>query len=91
MIKIKLVKGVILMDKKRIFLWGIMIVLGLMLTSCAGYYSGYGYYNYPYYDYGYGYPYGYYGYGHEWREHHEWGEHHEGGFGHEGGEHHDRH
>ena len=87
MIRIKLVKGVISMDKKRIFLWVTMLVLGLMLTSCAGYYSGYGYYDYPYYDYGYGYPYGYYGFGHhrEFGERHEWSEHHEGG------EHHDRH
>ncbi len=81
------------MDKKKIFLLGTMLALGLILTSCAGYYSGYGYYDYPYYDDGYGYPYGYYGYDHhrDFGEHHEGEEHHGFGEHHEGGEHHDRH
>ncbi len=78
------------MDSKKIYLWLIGLALGLLLTGCAGYYSGYGY---PYYDYGYGYYpygynyYGYYGFGHhrEFGERHEWGEHHGGG------EHHERH
>ena len=65
------------MDKKRIVILGIVLLIGLMLTGCAGYYGGYGYYDYPYNNYGYGY-YGYpYYYGHEWGEHHrEFGEHH---------------
>ncbi len=73
------------MYRKKIYFWIITLAFGLLLTGCAGYYSGYGYYDYPYYDYGYGYyPYGYYGYygfGHhrEFGERHEWREHH--GFG----------
>ena len=65
------------MDKRTKFILGIVLLIGLMLTGCAGYYGGYGYYDYPYYDYGYrynGYP---YYHGHEWWEHHrEFGEHH---------------
>jgi hypothetical protein len=38
------------MNKKKIILWGIMLLIGLMLTGCAGYYGGYGYREYPYYD-----------------------------------------
>ena len=60
------------MNKKRIFFWGIVLLIGLMLTSCAGYYGGYGYNDYPYnnYDYGYyGYPY-YYGQGWDAHPHH---------------------
>ena len=75
------------MDKKKIVILGIVLLIGLMLSGCAGYYGGYGYYDFPYNNYGYySYPYnndgyGYYGYlyyyGHEWREHHrEFGEHH---------------
>lgn len=42
--------------KKRIVLWGIILLAGLMLTGCAAYDTGY--YGYPYYyDYDYGYPY----------------------------------
>ena len=74
------------MDRKTIFSLGIVLLVGLTLTGCAGYYSGYGHYDYPYYDNGYryyggyglydypDYGYRYYGYpyhhGHEWREHH---------------------
>ncbi len=43
------------MGMKKIVLWGTMLALGLMLMSCAGYYSGYGYNDYHYYD-DYGYP-----------------------------------
>jgi len=78
------------MNKKKIIFLGIVMLIGLILTGCAGYYGGYGYYDFPYYDhdYGYyGYPYDYHG--HEWGEHHrgghEWGEH---GNHHEGGEQH---
>ena len=65
------------MDKKSILMLGIVFLIGFMLTGCAGYYGGYGFYDYPYYDYGYRY-YGYpYYHGHEWREHHrDFGEHH---------------
>ncbi len=42
----------------RFGLIALMLLLILALSGCAGYYSGYGYYNYPY-GYGYyGYPYG---------------------------------
>ncbi|HSB04948.1 MAG TPA: hypothetical protein VLK23_07090 [Thermodesulfobacteriota bacterium] len=63
-------------------------MIGLMLTGCAGYYSGYGYYDYPYYDNGYRYyggyglydyphyDYGYRYYGYPYRHGHEWREHH---------------
>lgn len=75
------------MHKKKIGFWGIVLLVGLMLTGCAGYYGGYGYHDFPnkhygYYDYPYNnYGYGFYGYpyyhGHEWWEHHrEFGEHH---------------
>ena len=65
------------MNKKKIISWGIVLLIGLMLTGCAGYYGGYGYYDYPYYGYyDYGYPfYGYYGYPY-YGHHYEWGEHH---------------
>jgi hypothetical protein len=59
------------MDKKKIILWGMILLIGLMLTGCATYDAGYYDYPYYYYDYNYGYPY----YGH----HHEFGEHREGG------------
>ena len=39
------------MDKKKLYFWGMLLVLALMLTGGAGYYSGYGYYDYPYYGY----------------------------------------
>jgi len=78
------------MNKKKIVFLGIMLLIGLMLTGCAGYYGGNGYYDFPYYDHDngyYGYPYN--NYGHEWGEHqgggHERGEH---GEHHEGGEQH---
>jgi hypothetical protein len=54
-------------DKKKITLWGIMLLIGLMLTGCAAYDAGY--YDYPYYYYGYDYGYPYY-YNHEGGEHH---------------------
>jgi hypothetical protein len=58
------------MNRKKIFLLGTVLLIGLMLTGCVGYYGGYGYYDYPHYNYGYG----YYGYPHyRW---HEQGEHH---------------
>ena len=65
---------------------GMMLLIGIMLTGCAGYYGGYG----NDYDSGYyGYPSN--NYGHEWGEHqggsHERGEHSEH---HEGGEQHPR-
>ena len=62
------------MDKKKIILWGIMLLIGFMLTGCAGYYGGYGYYDSPYY----GYDYGYYGfpYNHYSHERGEHGKHH---------------
>jgi hypothetical protein len=86
MIRFRKRKGVISMDKKRIVKGGIALLIGLLLTGCAGYYNGYGYYDYPYSDY----DYGYYDYGHhrEFGERHEWGEHHERGEHHEGSEHH---
>jgi hypothetical protein len=66
------------MDKKKIAALGIVLLIGLLLTGCVGYYGGDGYYDYPYYDSGYryyGYP--YYHHDHEWREHqHGWDEHH---------------
>ena len=65
------------MDKKKIVALGIVLLIGLMLTGCVGYYGGYGYYDYPYYNNSYGY-YLYPSYPrHEWGEHHrEFGEHH---------------
>jgi hypothetical protein len=41
------------MNKKKILIFGIVLLIGLMLTGCAGYYGGYGYREYPYYDYPY--------------------------------------
>jgi len=38
------------MNKKKIFILGIVLLIGLMLTGCAGYNGGYGYREYPYYD-----------------------------------------
>jgi hypothetical protein len=85
------------MDKKKITFWMMVLLIGLILTGCAGYA---GYYGDPYdYGYYYGYPYygyGYFGYGdlhgfgghHEFGEHHMFSEHHEGGERHEGGHHH---
>ena len=65
------------MDKKKIVTLGIVLLIGLILTGCAAYYGGYGYYDFPYYDSGYGYyGYPYYHHDHEWREHqHGWDEH----------------
>ncbi len=80
-------KGVILVDKRKIVLGAIALLVGLMLTGCAGYYSGYGYYDNPYYN---DYDYGYYAYPY-YQNHHEFGEHHrEFGERHEWGEHHER-
>jgi hypothetical protein len=74
------------MIKKQILFSVVMVLIGLMLTGCAGYYGGYGYGSSRYnYDSGY-YRNPHNNYGHEWGEHHqgshEWedhGEHHEGG------------
>ena len=73
------------MSKKEVSLWGLALLVGFMLTSCATYYDGYGYDDFPYYDNGYGYyAYPYY-HEHEWGEHHrEFNEH----YHHESGEHH---
>jgi hypothetical protein len=38
------------MDKRKFIFWGAVLLIGLMLTGCAGYYGGYGYREYPYYD-----------------------------------------
>ena len=73
----------ILVGKNKIFFLGMVLLIGLMLAGCVGYYGGYGYYDYPYYDYGYyGSP--FYGHHREFGEHHEFGEH---GEHHESGEH----
>jgi hypothetical protein len=45
------------MNKKKIIFWGITLLIGLMLTGCAGYYGDYGYREYPRYD---NYPYPFY-------------------------------
>jgi len=36
------------MNKKKIILWGITLLTGLMLTGCGEYSGGYGYREYPY-------------------------------------------
>jgi hypothetical protein len=65
------------MIKKQIILGIVGLLIGLILTSCAWYDSGYGS-HYQNYDYGY-YGNSHNNYGHEWGEHHqgsyEWGEH----------------
>ena len=38
------------MNKKKMTLWAITLLIGLMLTGCAGYYGGDGYRGYPSYD-----------------------------------------
>jgi hypothetical protein len=38
------------MNKKKIIFLGIMLLMILILTGCAGDYGGYGYREYPYYD-----------------------------------------
>jgi len=49
------------MERKKIFIFGIVLLIGLMFTGCAWYYSdyaspyhnlgsGFGYYGYPYYQ-----------------------------------------
>ena len=48
------------MNKKKMILWGIVLLVGLILTGCVGHYGGYGYDESPYYYGGYGhgeYPY----------------------------------
>jgi hypothetical protein len=45
------------MDKKKFVLWGFVLLIGLMLTSCAADYGAHGYSDYPYYDYNQGYGY----------------------------------
>jgi hypothetical protein len=45
------------MDKKKIFMLGIVLLIGLMMTGCAWHYGGY---SSPYYNLGLGF--GYYGY-----------------------------
>lgn len=73
------------MNKKRIMVWGIILLGALMLTNCAVYDNGY--YGYPYYyDFDSGYP--SYGHDYEFREHHEGGEHREFREHYEEGEHH---
>jgi len=63
------------MERKKVILGGLVLLIGLMLAGCAVY--GDGYYEYPYYyDHDYGYP--YYGHPHEFGEHHDYGGHHEG-------------
>ena len=42
MIKFKMKRRGTLMNKRRIIFWGIVLLFGLMLTGCAGYYGGYG-------------------------------------------------
>lgn len=86
------------MNKMKIIFWGMALFVGLLLTGCAGYNAGYGYYGNPYYD---DYDSGYFAYPydrdhHEFGEHHrefgnrpEWGEHHEREEHHEGDEHHE--
>ena len=76
------------MNKRTISILGIVLLVGLTLTGCAGYYSGYGHYDYPYYDNGYRYyggyglydypyyNYGYRYYGYPYHHGHEWREHH---------------
>jgi hypothetical protein len=41
------------MNKKKLIFWEAVLLIGLMLTGCAGYYGGYGQYDYPYSDDGY--------------------------------------
>jgi hypothetical protein len=48
-------KGRISMDKKKFVFWGIVLLIGLMLTGCAGDYGAHGYSDYPYYNQDYGY------------------------------------
>ena len=43
------------MDKKKFIFWGVFLLIGLMLTGCAGDYGAHGYSDYPYYNQGYGY------------------------------------
>ena len=38
------------MNKKKMTLWAIMLLIGLILTGCAGYYGDHGYREYPSYD-----------------------------------------
>jgi hypothetical protein len=42
------------MDKKKLFLGGVVLLIGLILTGCAGYYGAHSYSDYPYYNQGYG-------------------------------------
>lgn len=49
MIKFYFVGG-ISMNKKKMTLWAITLLIGLILTGCAGYYGGDGYRGYPSYD-----------------------------------------
>ena len=39
------------MNKKKIIFWGMVLLFGLMLTGCAGYYGGYGHNDQFPYDY----------------------------------------
>ena len=38
------------MNKKKMVLWGTTLLIGLILTGCAGHYGGYGDREYPYRD-----------------------------------------
>jgi hypothetical protein len=42
------------MNKKKLIFWGVVLLIGVMLTGCAGNYGGRGYNDgFPYYDYNY--------------------------------------
>ena len=41
------------MDQRKLFLWGVVLLIGLMLTGCAGDYGAHSYSDYPYYNQGY--------------------------------------
>ena len=43
------------MDKKKFIFWGVVLLIGLMLTGCAGGYGAHGYSDYPSYNQDYGY------------------------------------
>jgi hypothetical protein len=38
------------MNKKKVILWAITLLIGLILTGCGGYYGGYGYREDPSYN-----------------------------------------
>jgi len=79
------------MNEAKLAFWMGVLLIGLILTGCAGYYSGNGHYTspyseYPYYNNGY-----YYDYGHhrEFGQSPKWDGEHQGSGGHSAsGEHH---